>query len=342
MRDPDKQLSAGETPVPYFGGGVIRSDFRPAWWLPSAHLQTLWPAMFRVLPRPRTTRERMELRDGDFVDIDWTPGPRARIALVLHGLEGNSRSHYARGMLSALHGRGWRAGVMHFRGCSGQLNRLPRNYHSGDTADVDFVIGRLRQRWPEAPLAVIGYSLGGNVLLKWLSERGSAAPVAAAVAVSVPFRLELATRRLSAGASRIYQWRLLWALRRKLYQKARARPMPVAAEDISAGRDFFSFDDRITAPLHGFASATAYYRDASCGQYLAGIRRPTLIVQALDDPFMSPEVVPSEYSLAAHVRLEISTHGGHVGFVSGGTPLRPRYWLESRIPGFLNEVCGTA
>lgn len=318
--------------------GIFESEFAPAWWLPSGHMQTLWPAIFRLLPRPRTSRERVELDDGDFIDIDWVPGQGGRTALILHGLEGSSGSHYARGMLAELHRRGWHAGVMHFRGCSGHLNRLPRNYHSGDTADLDFVVEQLRRRRPGAPMVLMGYSLGGNVLLKWLSERGDAAPVAAAVAVSVPFQLETVTRRLASWPSRLYQWRLLSALRRKMHGKLRSRPMPVGADDVSTGRDFFSFDDRITAPLHGFADAAAYYRASSCGQYLNRIRRPTLIIHALDDPFMTPDVVPSEDALSAQVRLEISPRGGHVGFISGGTPLRPRYWLEERIPRFLEEV----
>lgn len=320
--------------------GIIQSGFSPAWWLRSGHLQTLWPALFRILPRPRTWRQRLELSDGDFIDIDWMPGHGERTALILHGLEGNSRSHYARGMLATLDARGWRAGVMHFRGCSGHLNRLPRNYHSGDTADLDFAVKRLRQRRPGAPLVLIGYSLGGNVLLKWLAERGADALAAAAVAVSVPFQLETVTHRLAAGTSRVYQWRLLSALRRKMYKKLRTRPMPVGPQDVSAGHDFFGFDDRITAPLHGFADAMSYYRESSCGRFLTGIRRPTLIIHALDDPFMIPEVVPPAESLSDDVRVEVSPHGGHVGFISGGTPLRPRYWLEERIPRFLEEVTG--
>ncbi|HEY5701626.1 MAG TPA: hydrolase [Gammaproteobacteria bacterium] len=315
-----------------------KSKFQPAWWLPSAHLQTLWPALFRLRPRPPTSRERMELDDGDFVDLDWACGPGHRTALILHGLEGSSRSHYARSMLSTLNARGWRAGVMHFRGCSGELNRLPRNYHSGDTRDLDFVAERIRQRWPDTPLAVIGFSLGGNVLLKWLAERRAAAPVSAAVAVSVPFQLDKVASRLGAGASRLYQWRLLSGLRRKMYKKLRERPLPITRDAVDAGKDFFSFDDRITAPLHGFAGADDYYRKSSCGQYLRTIEKPTLVIHALDDPFMVEDVVPAAAATSAYVRLEVSCGGGHVGFVSGVNPLRPRYWLEERIPQFLDDV----
>ncbi|MDX1512614.1 MAG: hydrolase [Gammaproteobacteria bacterium] len=315
-----------------------RSGFSPAWWLPSAHLQTLWPALFRIAPRPVTQRERVELPDGDFLDLDWMPGGGQRTALILHGLEGGSRSHYARSMLAALHRNGWRAGVMHFRGCSGPLNRLARNYHSGDTGDLEYVVRRLRRRQPSGPLALVGYSLGGNVLLKWLAERGGSAPVAAAVAVSVPFSLEAVATRLSVGASRLYQWRLLNDLRRKMHKKLRQRPMPISAQDIDAGSDFFGFDDHVTAPLHGFRDAVTYYRECSCGPFLGQIERPTLIIHALDDPFMWPDAVPSPDTVSRHVRLEVSARGGHVGFVSGGTPLRPRYWLDDRIPRFLEEV----
>ena len=317
---------------------MVNSDFVPAWWLKHPHLQTLWPALCRARPNVTLDRERLELADGDFVDLDWTRASTQRIALILHGLEGSSRSHYARGMLAALERRGWRAGVLHFRGCSGSLNRLARNYHSGDTADLAFVVARIRERWPGAPLAIIGYSLGGNVLLKWLAERKQTAPVAAAVAVSVPFSLGAVATRLERGASRIYQWRLLSDLKRKMRRKLKARPLPLSLADVETGTTFWGFDDRVTAPLHGFADAATYYREASCGPTLRDIARPTLIIHALDDPFMVERVIPAANALSPQVRIELSQNGGHVGFIGGGVPGRPRYWLEERIPRFLDDL----
>ncbi len=318
-------------------GTVVESDFIPAWWLKNPHLQTLWPVLSRWRPRPQRERERVELPDGDFVDIDWA-GQGERLALILHGLEGNSDSPYARGLLSALVRRGYRAGVFHFRGCSGSLNRLARNYHSGDTADLAFVISRVLRRHPGSPLSVIGFSLGGNVLLKWLAETGADAPVDAAVVVSVPFSLADVASRLERGASRLYQWRLVSALKRKMRQKRAARPLPSCVAEFDADHTFRQFDDHVTAPLHGFADADDYYRRASCGPVLHRVRRPTLIIHALDDPFMMPSVVPGADALSPTIRLELSRWGGHVGFIEGGVPGRARYWLERRIPDYLEGV----
>ncbi len=318
-------------------GVVVESEFMPAWWLRNPHLQTLWPVLFRWRPRPSRERERIELPDGDFVDIDWA-GQGERLVLILHGLEGSSSSHYARGLLSSLAGRGFRAGVLHFRGCSGSLNRLARNYHSGDTADLAYVASRIVAGHTDESLSLVGFSLGGNVMLKWLAETGADAPVDAAVAVSVPFSLAAVASRLERGASRLYQWRLVSALKRKMRRKLASRPLPSGIGNFAATRTFHQFDDKVTAPLHGFADADDYYRRSSCAPLLHHVRRPTLIIHAADDPFMTPSVVPSADSLSPQVKLELSPRGGHVGFIAGGSPWHPRYWLEERIPDFLEEV----
>lgn len=325
------------TPQASTHGVVVESEFAAAWWLTNPHLQTLWPVIFRFRPRPRCERERVELPDGDFVDIDWA-GRGERRALILHGLEGDSDSPYARGLLSTLARRGFRAGVIHFRGCSGSVNRLARNYHSGDTADLAHVVSRLAEREGTKPLYLIGFSLGGNVLLKWLAEAGADAPVRAAVAVSVPFSLAEVASKLERGASRLYQWRLVSAMKRKVRQKIRIRPLPANIGSYAEARTFYQFDNQVTAPLHGFLDADDYYRRASCGPLLHRLRLPTLIIHSLDDPFMMPSVVPRAERLSPHVRLELSTRGGHVGFIAGDIPGRPRYWLEERIPRFLDEA----
>ena len=300
-------------------------------------MQTLWPTLARRLaPRVALRRERFELADGDFVDLDWCAGVTSRVqVLILHGLQGSSRSPYARGLLAALAARGWGAAVMHFRGCSGEPNRLDRTYHAGDTGDLDAVVRALRRRGRDQRMAVVGFSLGGNVVLKWLAEQRAQAPVDAAVAVSVPFELDAVAARLERGFARVYRDHLLARLRRDLGRKYARRECPFDLDLACRERSFRGFDQRVTAPLHGFESAEDYYRRASCRTSLAAIEVPTLIVHARDDPFMNSGVIPAVSELSPTTRLEVSRGGGHVGFVGGRHPLRARYWLEERIPDFL-------
>ena len=315
--------------------------FRPAWWLPGGHLQTLWPALLRRRPSLPLRRERLELADGDFLDLDWaasapSAGP---IVLLLHGLEGGRDSHYPVGLMRALADRGLRPVLMYHRGCSGEPNRSHRRYTGGDTGDLAAVVGHLRRGHPEAALAAVGFSLGGNILLKWLGETGADNPLSAAVAVSPPFRLDRAADRLERGLSRLYQRHLLDSLRRAIRAKYRERPetCPVPLDEIEALRTFRDFDDRFTGPVHGYAGAADYYARCSCRPYLGAIAVPTAVIHALDDPFTTPDAVPGPAEVAAPVRLEIYRRGGHVGFVAGAVPGRPRYWLERRIPAFLVE-----
>jgi len=316
---------------------ITRSDFRPAWWLPGAHLQTLYPTLFRRRAHPQLRRERLELADGDFIDLDWTSANGGPIVLVLHGLEGSLASHYTGGILGALTARGYHAALMYFRGCSGEPNRLARGYHSGDTADLQAVHDHIRRRHPATPLAVIGYSLGGNVLLKWLGEQGPAARLTTAVAISVPFELDSAARRLEQGLSRLYQRHLLGKLRRTVRLKARVQPPPVPLETLPRLTTFRQFDAAVTAPLHGFTGVDDYYRRSSSRQYLDRIAVPTLILQAQDDPFLPASALPVNADLNAAVMLELSPRGGHVGFVAGRTPFAADYWLERRICRHLQE-----
>ena len=317
-----------------------REGFRPPWWLRSAHLQTIYAPLFRRAPRIPLRRERIELRDGDFIDIDWTPGPAGPLVLVLHGLEGSSDSKYARGILSAILANGWRGAVMHFRGCSGEPNRLDRSYHSGDTGDLADVVEMLQARDDVSTIVAVGYSLGGNVLLKWLGETGREAPLAAAVAVSAPYTLSLAADRLAGGLSRVYQGRLIREMCTKLRRKFAERDAPIDLDAAYGSRNFWEFDDRVTAPLHGFADVHDYYTRSSSRQHLGGIGIPTLILHARDDPFMTPDVVPSPAELSPSTELEVSERGGHVGFVHGTLPWRPRFWQEERIPAFFKHHIG--
>lgn len=298
-------------------------------------MQTLWARLMRHAPRPLLQRERMELPDGDFIDLDWMENGNGPIVIVLHGLEGSSDSPYARGILAAVARRGWRGVVMHFRGCSGEPNRLVRSYHSGDTGDLAYLIEVLRQREPHTPLATVGFSLGGNVLLKWLGKTRGQAPLRAAVAVSVPFVLHSAADRLQQGFSRLYQWRLMRSMRNAVTEKRGRMNLPIKVHDLSTLKNFRDFDEHVTAPLHGFDSADHYYTVSSSRQYLKGITVPTLILHARDDPFMTEAAIPRHDELSETVTLELSRRGGHVGFVAGVWPWHPRYWLEERIPAYL-------
>ncbi len=310
-------------------------SFRAAWWLRSPHLQTLWPVFARRKAPLALRRERWELSDGDFLDVDWTGSGEGPIVAVLHGLEGSVESHYARGMMAAICSRGWRGALMHFRGCSGEPNRMARSYHSGETGDLDAFVAKIRSEHPGTKLAVVGYSLGGNVLLKWLGEAAQARPVDCAVAVSVPFELAKTADRLERGFSRVYHWWLMRSLRASAVQKARLGRIHYDLDELSRLRTFRAYDDRVTAPLHGFAGVDDYYARSSSRQYLTGIATPTLIVHALDDPFMTPDAAPGQDELSPNVEFDLTHRGGHVGFVSGAFPWRPKYWLEERIPEYL-------
>lgn len=310
---------------------LAASAFEPAWWLPGAHLQTLFPHVFRGRNPPPLRRERMELADGDFIDVDWGTPYDGPLVLLLHGLEGSIRSHYAAGLMHSLGNRGYQVALMNFRGCSGEPNRLPRSYHSGDTGDLDVLVKLLHERFPGQALFVVGFSLGGNVLLKWLGENPSQQWVRAAVAVSVPFELNKAALRLQSGVSRLYQRHLLKKLRYSTRNKAARVSMPVAIDQLDRLTSFRAFDNSITAPLHGFADVDDYYRRSSSRQFLKHIQTPTVILHALNDPFMTPDSVPHHDELGPGVTLELSRSGGHVGFIAGDWPWRARYWLDERI-----------
>jgi uncharacterized protein len=285
-------------------------------------------------------RERVTLADGDFVDLDWLAAPAAADApllLVLHGLEGSARSHYARGLVREAAARGWRAVVLNFRSCSGELNRLPKFYHSGDTDDLDAIVRRLEAGAHGAPLGVVGVSLGGNVLLKWLGEQGdSTAAVAAAVAISVPFDLAACARILDRGVERaIYTRNFLRTMRRKVRGKAKVHPAFVDVAAAWRARTFSEYDNAVTAPLNGFVDALDYWTRASSGPYLGRVRCPTLLINARDDPFVPAAALPDPATLPAWVEVDFPARGGHVGFIDGRWPWRVGSWAERRAIAFL-------
>ena len=325
--------------------------FAPARWLPGGHLQTLWNPFFRRPISLHRRRERLWLHDGDFIDLDWH-GPHdlhAPLALILHGLTGSSKSHYVLGLQEQLHRQGWASVAVNWRGCSGEPNLLPRAYHSGASDDLSEVIEHLQTARPLAPLHAVGYSLGGNVLLKYLGETGTATPLQSAVAVSVPFRLDQCADRIGLGFSRVYQAHFMREMVTYVKDKQRMFTERGNNEYLSAlqglgslegMRTFWDFDGRFTAPLHGYASATDYYRRASSRYFLPDIRVPTLLIQAEDDPFVFRHSVPERDELSPSTKLELHRTGGHVGFVEG-SPLRPRYYLERRITQWLRPFTQT-
>ncbi|MEQ8661022.1 MAG: hydrolase [Gammaproteobacteria bacterium] len=326
--------------MPAHGRVVRRGDFVPAAWLPGRHLATIWASLCRRPPPVALQFEHLDLPDGDFLELAWTRPRAAPVVIVLHGLEGSHGSAYVRALLGLLDGAGLRGVLLQFRGCSGRPNRLDRSYHSGDTGDLDFLVRLVTARTGAPPCAVVGYSLGGNVTLKWLGELGAAAPVQTAVAVSVPFDLGACADYLDRGFSRLYQRRLVGSMRRKLEAKFGARPAPLDLAGLHRLRSFRAFDNAVTAPLHGFRDAVDYYERASCRPYLRHIRTPTLIVHAEDDPFVPRSAIPRAAELAPGVTLELTSAGGHVAFVTGRLPWRAQYWCEARILAHLCDVIG--
>ena len=305
--------------------------YRAPAWLPGGHAQTIWPLLIKG-PRPPYRRERWDTPDGDFIDLDWIAGrPDAPCVVLFHGLEGSSRSHYARRLMHALGRIGWQGVVVHFRGCSGEPNRLPRAYHSGDSAEIDWILRRLHARG-QAALFAVGVSLGGNALLKWLAEQGSRASgvIDAAAAVSAPLDLAAANVALSSGFNRIYARHFLRTLIPAARAKDRIFPGRIDLGRAEQARTLGDFDDAVTAPLHGFRGAGDYYSRSSAGPLLHAIETPTLLLHAANDPFLPDTSLPRQDQLPAAVTLELHRHGGHVGFVHGLPPGRID-WLPQRL-----------
>lgn len=313
-----------------------KADFKPAWWLPSPHLQTLWPVFFKKRQPLELIAEQLELDDGDFIDLRWSKKNADKTVLVLHGLEGSLESHYVNGIMFSLEQSGYKPVLMHFRGCGGRINRLARAYHSGETGDVSTIVEHIKNKTGDYPFAAIGFSLGGNVLLKWLGESGDLNPLNKAVAVSVPFRLHDAAKRLEKGISKIYREHLLDSLRKSYSEKFKKIPSPLNV-DVKQLKSFWDYDDKVTAPLHGFAGAQDYYDRCSSRQFLKTIKVPTRIIHSSDDPFMVKETVPGREELSHFIDFILTTRGGHVGFISGKTPASSYSWSENRIIEFLKE-----
>ncbi len=315
-------------------------EYRAPWWLPGGHLQTI-AAAFAPAPRVAWRRERWDTPDGDFIDLDWAEaGERAAgapLLAVFHGLEGSSNSPYARAFAAQALAIGWRCVVPHFRGCSGELNRLPRAYHSGDSDEIGWILDRLQARdAPRGVLYAAGVSLGGNALLKYLGERGANAGVARAAAVSAPLELAAAGGALDRGLSRaLYTRMFLRTLKRKTFEKINRQEIAIDARRLGKARTFWEFDDAVTAPLHGFLGADDYWARSSSASWLGRIRVPALVLNARNDPFMPAAALDRAArelrDAHAPVVLEFPRTGGHAGFPGRGR------WLARRVIEFLSS-----
>ncbi len=315
-------------------------SFEPHPLLRGPHRQTIFGAFGRFPPALPSTLERFELPDGDFVDLHHAGPQRGARVILVHGLAGHARSPYIGALGAALGERGWAVTRFEFRGAGARPNRLARSYHSGDTADLARVARTLRERDSAAPLCAVGFSLGGNVVLKLLADGAHGEVFDAAVAVSVPFRLAVCADRLAAGASRVYGRWLLAHLKQGLRKKRALLASHIDLPAALGATDFRTFDALVTAPLHGYESADDYYTRASCRPDLARITRPTLILHAADDPFMLPSCVPERAELAARTELELHPHGGHVGFFERGPGGLPRSYIERRVGAWLDAFRG--
>jgi hypothetical protein len=320
--------------------------YRAPWWLPGAHSQTIYAALAAPRPRVAYRRERLDTPDGDFIDLDWVDErgtsneerSEAPLVVLFHGLEGSSRSPYALALMAGVRDAGWQGVVVHFRGCGGELNRLPRAYHSGDSAEIDWILRRLRARSPDAPLFAAGVSLGGNALLKWLGETGAAARavIDRAAAVSAPVDLMAAGAVLDRGFNLVYTHYFLATMKSKALAKLAQYPGLFDAARVRAAGTLREFDDVFTAPLHGFRNTDDYWTRAASKPGLGKIRVPTLVVNARNDPFLPAVALPRGGEVSDSVELDQPEEGGHAGFVSGRFPGHLG-WMPGRVVGFFRS-----
>ncbi|MCF7804695.1 MAG: alpha/beta fold hydrolase [Candidatus Marinimicrobia bacterium] len=315
---------------------LFESSYQPPYLFRNGHLQTVFPTLFRRISVPQYSRERIQTPDGDFLDLDWIHNGSSEVALLLHGLEGSSQAHYIRGTAAALSENDWDICALNFRGCSGEPNRKFRSYHSGATEDVHTCISHILSKDYDT-VALVGFSLGGNLALKYLGESKyqTADHIGSAVAISVPCDLESSANKISAPQNYPYEKRFLLRLRKKIKAKAKLFPDKIYFRQFRKIRKLREFDDLYTAPAHGYEDSSHYYSEASSRQFLSTIATPTLIINAEDDPILSDECYPREEAENnPNLYLEIPRHGGHVGFISF---TGKQYWHERRSVAFLNS-----
>ena len=309
---------------------LLESRFRPPWYLRNCHVQTILPVLAAGGSGSEFRSERLELPDGDFLDLDWMESGQERLAILCSGLEGNSRDPGMFRLARSFKAAGWDVLSWNYRGCSGVLNRLVRSYHSGATEDLAAVVAHAGGR----PLALVGCSIGGNLVLKYLGEASPPANILAAAAVSAPVDLASTARALDRRpGNRLYLRRLIASLRAKICAKSAAMPGRIALEGLEGLHGFEHFDDRYTAPTHGFLGAEDYWQKCSARQFLPAIDVPALLLSAKDDPFLTPESFPfSEAAENPHFSLEVPGRGGHLGFLDTRGS-----WIGKRLPGFLSR-----
>lgn len=318
------------------------ADYHPPWWYRGRHLQTLWGPLVRRFTGPRLERERVLTSDGDFLDLDWLASSvaGAPLILILHGLEGSSRSHYVSGLLRETERLGLRGVVLNFRSCSGEMNRAPHLYHSGETSDLAWIVGQLVEREPALRLGVIGVSLGANVALKWLGELGEETPssVVGAAAISTPFDLAACAGMLDRGLARtLYTAEFLRTLKAKIRAKAHLYDGRLDVPAALRARTFAQYDRLVTAPLYGFTDQRDYWTRSSSARYLSAIRRPCLLINAVNDPFIPAASLPDDAVLRSPwLEALFPREGGHAGFLEG--PLGRRSWSERRAVAFLRGL----
>ncbi|ALM92628.1 MULTISPECIES: hydrolase [Alteromonas] len=324
-------------------GKIIKSSFRVPSWAKNRHVQTIWPRFIQKRLPLKYSMERLTLPDDDFVDVAWGPKPEepSGIIVMFHGLEGSIRSHYANDMMANLSVNGWQVVMMHYRGCSGVPNLKPRGYHSGETGDPSFFLDWLNQKFPQIPKVAVGFSLGGNMLLKLLGENPAQKWLNAAIAISSPLKLSECAKSINHGFSRVYQKYLLNSIKTTLRKKMSfidyRKLIQLTGDDVDSITSFAQFDEKVTAPLHGFEDANDYYEKCSAYHFLSAIHCPTLVLHSIDDPFMNHLVVPKEEELARNVTLELSERGGHVGFMQGSV-FSPKVWLHERVKRYVSDV----
>lgn len=309
------------------------NQFKPAWWLKNRHLQSCYSSLLPYRAKTPLRWEELILPDGDFLDVAWAGKAKGPLAILLHGLEGSVYSHYIQLLLDELVSRGWQAAVMHYRTCSGRINRLPQSYNGGDVRDLTFFIKTVAKRFPDVPLYAVGFSLGGNILIHYLAKQQDS-PLTAVAAISTPYEMNKSADYLAG----FYQKMLLKSMKKKVLDKIQAGiSMPCSAKEVANIKNLRQFDAMLTAPLYGYPTVDDYYYEASCRFILHQIKHPLLIIHALDDPFIPVNSVPQSKELASNTIIEISDKGGHVGFITGGFPWNPNYWLKSRIMNYLEE-----
>ena len=320
---------------------VIRPDskaFKPAWWIKNSHIQSIWPYLFQHRETFDYQTEVFELVDGDFVEGMWIGQSSGPILIILHGLEGSIDSYYANSLCHAVDQFGWRALFLHFRNCSKVSNRLNRLYHMGDTGDLLNVVSIIKHREPKTSLAAVGFSMGANVLTKWVGEMKDRCPLSAAVSVCNPFDIDIASRTINQSRfGRFYEKTLLGFMKKGISKKHGSSFQPNIDKAVRC-KSFREFDSLITVPLHGFTSLDEYYKLSSSKAYLQGIKKPMLFINAMDDPLVNPKSLPHTSLFPSHTTVEYHKHGGHVGFFTienWKQPLKLTSWLDTKILNFL-------